>query len=98
MDNRASWNRQFNLFIFDLEDGSGINISTVIQVSKHTGRLVIYEGIRHRFAKEIRIYTPVGAGLSPEDMVRYEVMSTMRELKKKSHRREIKPKPPSCYC
>jgi hypothetical protein len=93
MSNRASWNKQLNLFLFDLEDGIGVNVSTVLQISKHTGQLVMYEGIRHKFVKEARVCTTIGVGLSPEDMVRYKIRATMRELKKEP-KKEPKPNSP----
>lgn len=89
-----AWTKQLNRHIDDLSDGRGINISTTIYVSKYTGKLVLYDGIRCGLSREGRTSVDLGEGLSPEDKVKYQVGRENRSKLTKGDRVDS----PSSFC
>lgn len=89
-----AWTKQLNRHIDDLSDGRGINISTTIYVSKYTGKLVLYAGIRCGLSREGRTSVDLGEGLSPEDKVKYQVGRENRSKLTKGDRVDS----PSSFC
>ena len=92
MQGRA-WTKQLNFHIEDMSDGKGINISTIIYVSRYTGKLVLYDGIRIGVKREGRISVDMGKAFSGEDLEKYRVG---REYRPRV-RRELKATPPSMF-
>jgi len=54
-------------------NGKGVNISTLIYVSRYTGKLMLYEGVRYGKHKFVRSSVVLGDGLSEEDMKKYGI-------------------------